>query len=81
MYTIYGKEDCAYCKRAKDLLDSMEIGYEYHDVRADDHVMTKMMNKCKALGFTPKVVPQIFDEDGKYVGGYTELHTKLKITG
>lgn len=81
MYTLYGKEDCSYCQRAKDLLDSKGIEYTYVDVRENDANLTEMMNRCQRVGFTPRIVPQIFTSEGNYVGGYTELHTKLTISG
>ncbi|QYC52447.1 glutaredoxin 3 [Salmonella phage SSBI34] len=75
MYVIFGKENCPYCVRAKDLLESKGLGYQYRDVsRGDD--FNEMNNWVENdTGKFPRTVPQIFKFDGdrEYIGGYTEL--------
>jgi len=73
MYTIYGKAECGYCKRAKDLLDILGEDYEYLDIgNVEIH---EAMNT--RLGYEARTVPQIWEND-THIGGFTELsaHTK-----
>lgn len=71
MYTIYSKEDCVFCVRAKNLLT--RLGLEYKEYNVYDY----MEDLIGALGEKPKTVPQIFDPEGIYIGGYEELAEKL----
>lgn len=66
MYVVYGTEVCPFCHRAKALLESKELNYEYIDV--SESVDAKMMFREKGL----RTVPQVFIED-KLIGGFTDL--------
>lgn len=74
-YTIFGRKNCIYCERAKFLLDSRFIPYEYLDIEEDP----KALEEFKALFIGAKSVPQIYD-DQLYliVGGYDQLVTWIK---
>lgn len=75
MYKIYGKENCEYCEKAKSLLDSKGIVYEYLEV-GKDVTKDQLVAICQAFGVTPKTVPQIFmvaHDETIYVGGHSEL--------
>lgn len=66
--TIYGKNYCPYCVFAKDLLEQMNVAYEYIDMTEDSLLQTQVFEKaCGA-----KTVPQIFFGD-VYIGGFSEL--------
>lgn len=69
MFYIYSKNNCPYCSWAKDLL--IKEGFEYREfnVQEDTTLLEQLTDK---LGFKPKTVPQIWEDD-TYVGGYTEL--------
>lgn len=66
-FIIYGKENCPWCDRAKELLQKYKITYVYRDVNSDPDVRERSgMNS----------VPIIFGKkEGAYslVGGYQEL--------
>lgn len=64
---IYSTRWCAYCVRAKALLDSR--GYEYEEVTLDDDPAFRQKLFELTGGWT---VPQILI-DGTPIGGYTEL--------
>jgi glutaredoxin 3 len=64
---IYSTRWCAYCVRAKALLDSR--GYEYEEVSLDDDPEFRQKLFELTGGWT---VPQILI-DGTPIGGYTEL--------
>ena len=77
--TIYGREKCSWCSKAKDLasnllqsraVDNYEyIGYQKENMSADD--------LSKIVGTQVKTVPIIL-LDGNYIGGYTELEENFK---
>lgn len=67
MYTIYSKEGCVYCIRAKNLLTRKGIDFE------EKNVYDYMDEVEAAMGGKPKTVPQIFNEKGDHIGGYEEL--------
>lgn len=70
MYTIYSRDNCGYCVRAKTLLKNKGIEYEELDVA--DH-REALLERVAAGGHPqPRTVPQIF-KDEEYIGGYTEL--------
>lgn len=72
MYTIVTRSvpPCAFCLKAKELLDSKGLQYTEIDI-AGKHTTTKLF---KALGFT--TIPQIM-KDGKLVGDYEKLQEHL----
>ncbi|HGH5398726.1 TPA: GrxA family glutaredoxin [Raoultella planticola] len=78
--TIYGKDDCSFCKRAvelaKQLVDGQNIdSYEYVDIIAAG---IDAAGLAEIVGKPVRTVPQIF-VDGKSIGGYNELAT-LAVT-
>jgi glutaredoxin 3 len=64
---IYTTRWCAYCVRAKALLDAR--GYEYEEVSLDDDPAFRQKLFERTGAWT---VPQILI-DGTPIGGYTEL--------
>jgi glutaredoxin 3 len=64
---IYTTRWCAYCVRAKALLDAR--GYEYEELSLDDDPAFRQKLIELTGGWT---VPQILI-DGTPIGGYTEL--------
>jgi len=67
--TIYGKEACAFCKRAKDLCEAKGIEHNYIDFVETG--MTKADLEA-IVGKPVNTVPQIF-VDGVHIGGYVDL--------
>lgn len=75
--TIYGKQQCPNCTRAKELCEARGIDYEYIDFVETG--MTKQ--QLEAIMGTPvSSVPQILVDD-KPVGGYNHLTTHLQFAG
>lgn len=75
-YVIYGKDNCPYCNKAKHLLSSNNIQFEYL-------TMGKDYTREELLELAPdaKTVPQIWlemDDQLLYIGGYNELEQSLK---
>lgn len=73
MYTIYTRDNCSFCTKAKALLSELKLEYEeynvFHDMDVDKFksIVLPYLRVDQAV-----TVPQIFD-DGTYVGGYDEL--------
>lgn len=65
---IYGKENCKFCSKAKEL--AIENGYELEYIDIKEHNIT-VDELCNICGDEVSTVPQIF-LDGVYnPGGYT----------
>ena len=74
MYVILGTTKCEFCNKAKTLLQKEGIGFMSYSV---DTVSSRwLLTLIKQAGMT--TVPQIWDNNGDYIGGYTELKEKLE---
>lgn len=72
-YTVFGKPNCPYCVRAKDLLESKNLEYKYFDIAVDEVYYMQMNEYVKnATGSPARTVPQIFIGE-KYIGGFDDL--------
>ena len=71
MYKIYGQRVCSFCDRAKELLTSRGIPFEYIDVSGNNEALD--MFKAKGL----RTVPQIWNEEGTHIGGFQELQQSI----
>ena len=73
---IYTKSNCAYCTRAKALLQKHNVEYDEYSIvlNKEDSTNQFTITRDELLAMLPnaKTVPQIF-LDNNYVGGYTEL--------
>jgi glutaredoxin 3 len=65
--TVYSKQQCPYCVRAKNLLAKKGFSYEEVDVEHDDALRTWLREKTGQM-----TVPQIFAGD-RPLGGYTDV--------
>lgn len=67
--TIYTREYCGYCARAKALLDTKGVAYTEHDATYSQELRQEMIDKANGRS----TFPQIFI-DGTHVGGCDDLH-------
>ena len=67
--TIYTRNWCGYCFRAKRLLEAKGVAFEEIDVDVDLEREREMIQRSGGR----LTVPQIFI-DGEHVGGSDELH-------
>ncbi|PID83823.1 glutaredoxin [Candidatus Gracilibacteria bacterium] len=77
MFTVYTKDYCPFCTKAKVLLDSLEIPYKEVDVTDDVDTLQKIM---QISGM--RTVPQIFASETECLGGYDDiakLHNEGKL--
>ena len=73
MYTIISREQCNFCDLAKVMMANKGIGYVEYNVHSTSSKWVLTLLKKTNL----TTVPQIFDESGKLIGGYTELKEHL----
>ena len=66
--TIYSKQNCTYCSKAKVMLDN--LGIEYTEKKFEDFKSVDDM--LEDIGKKVKTMPQI-KIDGELIGGYHQL--------
>ena len=71
MWVIITRDQCNFCDVAKELLKHK--GYIEYNIQSESSKW--LLHLLKRSSIT--TVPQIFEPDGTYVGGYTELKEKL----
>ena len=80
-YVIFIKKECPYSKDGIKLIKSKKKRYRKFDVNefGGKEKVIKIMKKLGYIGkkINHNTVPIIF-ENGKFIGGYEELKTKLK---
>lgn len=77
MVTIYGKENCGFCTKAKALADQYGIKYEYKDIGRSPADREELFERASV---PIKSVPQIFIRK-EHVGGFTQFKTYIEETG
>ncbi len=78
MLTLYTKDYCPYCVKAKTLLSSLGATFEEVDVTHDQDTLMRIMEISRM-----RTVPQIFFGE-ECLGGYSDiaaLHEKGELTG
>ncbi|MCP8687824.1 GrxA family glutaredoxin [Marinobacterium sedimentorum] len=74
--TIFGREGCGYCRRAKELCDIKSLNYRYIDIQREGISKADLE---KTIGKPVITVPQIFHGQ-QHIGGYTEFARLLQQT-
>lgn len=67
MIKVYGRPECSFCDRAKALLESKDVAYEYIDVTQDTDARQLLVD----AGF--RSVPQIYNDTQHIPGGFQGL--------
>jgi len=67
--TVYGRDNCPACAKAKDLLKIKSLEYEYIDVL----LLNKDERDTIKDKYQMETVPIIIIKDQDFVGGYTDL--------
>ena len=77
--SLFGKESCPHCTRAKAYFEEAGLEYEYLDVVKKPRALYEMLARVKPIvgPKTPITVPQIW-VDGDYVGGADQLNALLQ---
>lgn len=77
MITIYTKDSCPYCVKAKLLLNSLGKTYEEIDITHTPEVGVELFKKSGM-----RTVPQIYIDHDRCLGGYSDiqaLHDEGKL--
>lgn len=73
MYVVITRDQCNFCDQAKALLKGANLPYvEYNIQTASSKWLLYLLKRSSIT-----TVPQIFDDKGTHIGGYTELKEKL----
>lgn len=72
--TIFGREGCGFCKRAKELCDMKGLNYTYVDIHKEGISKADLE---KTVGKPVLTVPQVFHGQD-HIGGFTELDAFVK---
>ena len=75
--TIFGREGCGFCVRAKELCEIKQLDYRYIDIHKQGISKADLE---KTVGKPVQTVPQVFCGQ-EHVGGFTELSTFLTEAG
>lgn len=67
--TIFGREGCGFCVRAKELCEKKELNFRYIDIHKEGISKEDLE---KTVGKPVETVPQIFIGQ-THIGGYTEF--------
>ena len=70
MLTVYSKNNCPYCVRAKALLESKQVDYKEINIEEDPESRQFLLDQGL------RSVPQIFNGDTLIPGGYQGLAGK-----
>ena len=70
-FTIYGKQDCVFCDKARRLLKSKNLSFDYMQLDRD-YTMDDLWAKVKFTTY-----PQIF-MDGYHIGRYDKLYKYIE---
>ena len=77
MYTMITRNDCKYCDKAKAMLKEKGINFTTYNVEeASSRWVLSLMKEANI-----KTVPQVFSTDGRLIGGYRALETKMGFLG
>jgi glutaredoxin 3 len=82
MFTVYSKPACPYCDHAKTLLKSKDIAYEevvLNVGQAKEDGTTYIERTDLLLKFPDLRTMPVILEDGRRIGGYTELRRRLDV--
>lgn len=70
--TMYTKNGCPYCVRAKALLALKGVEVTEHNFQLDPSKRDELFEKAAAINVVPRTAPQIWLND-EYIGGYDQL--------
>lgn len=73
MYVVITRDQCNFCDQAKALLKGANLPYVEYNIQSASSKWLLYLLKRSSI----TTVPQIFDDKGAHIGGYTELKEKL----
>lgn len=73
MYVIITRDQCNFCDDAKALMKAKGIQYVEYNIQSDSSKWLLSLLKRSSI----TTVPQVFNDKGTHIGGYTELKEYL----
>ena len=73
MYVGITREQCNFCDQAKALLKGANLNYVEYNIQSSSSKWLLYLLKRSSI----TTVPQVFNTEGTYIGGYTELKEYL----
>ena len=78
-YTIVTKKKCKWSTKAKNLLKRKKVPYVCIEISKNGNVTEDIWGyQTLKKRYNLKTFPLIFDENGKRIGGYTDLQKHFK---
>ena len=74
MYTIISRNQCNFCDQAKALLKGANKDYLEYNIQNEENKWLLYLLKRSSI----TTVPQVFNEKGTHIGGYTDLKDWLE---
>ena len=71
---VWSRDHCAYCVKAKNLLEMKGIEYEERNISAGVWNREQLLEACPAARTVPQIVI-----DGVVIGGYDQLEEYFKL--
>lgn len=69
MYVVITRDQCNFCDQAKALLKGANLPYVEYNIQSGSSNWLLYLLKRSSI----TTVPQIFNDKGTHIGGYTEL--------
>ena len=73
MYVIITRDQCNFCDDAKAFMKAKGIQYVEYNIQSDSSKWLLSLLKRSSI----TTVPQVFNDKGTHIGGYTELKEYL----
>jgi len=73
MYVVITRDQCNFCDQAKALLKGANLPYVEYNIQSDSSKWLLSLLKRSSI----TTVPQVFNDKGTHIGGYTELKEYL----
>jgi glutaredoxin len=73
MYVIITRDQCNFCDDAKVLMKGKGIQYVEYNIQSDSSKWLLSLLKRSSI----TTVPQVFNDNGTHIGGYTDLKEYL----
>lgn len=73
MYVIITRDQCNFCDDAKTLMKGKGIQYVEYNIQSDSSKWLLSLLKRSSI----TTVPQVFNDKGTHIGGYTDLKEYL----
>jgi len=73
MYAVITRDQCNFCDQAKALLKGANLPYVEYNIQSDSSKWLLSLLKRSSI----TTVPQVFNDKGTHIGGYTELKEYL----